>query len=88
MIDRKGAKKLCLLHRFVVFPNCMKGKLPQWPIRRRLHDLGLIEGTKVRCLYKSAWQDPVAYSIRSTVIALRNVDTRSIFVRPNPGCGR
>ena len=31
------------------------------PIRRRLHDLGLIEGTKVRCLYKSAWQDPVAY---------------------------
>ena len=45
------------------------------PIRRRLHDLGLIEGTKVRCLYKSAWQDPVAYSIRSTVIALRNVDT-------------
>ena len=30
------------------------------PIRRRLHDLGLIEGTKVRCLYKSAWQDPVA----------------------------
>ncbi len=58
------------------------------PIRRRLHDLGLIEGTKVRCLYKSAWQDPVAYSIRSTVIALRNVDTRSIFVRPNPGCGR
>ena len=42
------------------------------PIRRRLHDLGLIEGTKVRCLYKS----------------LRNVDTRSIFVRPNPGCGR
>ena len=22
------------------------------PIRRRLHDLGLIEGTKVRCLYK------------------------------------
>jgi len=54
------------------------------PIRRRLHDLGLIEGTKVRCLYKSAWQDPVAYSIRSTVIALRNADTHSIFVRPDP----
>ena len=94
MIDRKGAKKLCLLHRFVVFPNCMKGNWTvdhlnlSGPIRRRLHDLGLIEGTKVRCLYKSAWQDPVAYSIRSTVIALRNVDTRSIFVRPNPGCGR
>lgn len=58
------------------------------PIRRRLHDLGLIEGTKVRCLYKSAWQDPIAYSIRSTVIALRSADTHSIFVRTDLSCGR
>ena len=28
------------------------------PIRRRLHDLGLIEGTKVRCLYKKRLAGP------------------------------
>ena len=40
-------------------------------MRRRLQDIGLIEGTKVRCIRKSPAGDPVAYGIRGAVIALR-----------------
>lgn len=39
--------------------------------RRRLQDIGLIEGTVVTCIQKSPGGDPVAYFIRGAVIALR-----------------
>ena len=48
------------------------GKLTiQGSMRRRLQDIGLIEGTKVECVQKSPAGDPVAYLIRGAVIALR-----------------
>ena len=50
-------------------------------MRRRLLDLGLIEGTRVRCTQKSPCGDPVAYSVRGAVIAIRNEDARKIFVK-------
>ncbi|MGN0666223.1 MAG: ferrous iron transport protein A [Huintestinicola sp.] len=49
-------------------------------MRRRLMDMGLIEGTKVICLHKSACGDPIAYLIRGAVIALRNEDSSQILV--------
>ena len=49
-------------------------------IRRRLMDLGLIEGTKVECLHPSPAGDPVAYRIRGAVIALRGEDSGKITV--------
>jgi len=49
-------------------------------IRRRLQDIGLIEGTEVECLYKSPPGDPVAYLIRGAVIALRFEETEQIIV--------
>lgn len=49
-------------------------------IRRRLRDLGMIEGTKVECVLKSPGGDPVAYNVRGAVIALRNEDSDSIMV--------
>ena len=49
-------------------------------IRRRLLDLGLINGTKVNCVLKSNYGDPVAYRIRGALIALRNCDTKEIYV--------
>lgn len=49
-------------------------------IRRRLQDLGLIEGTVVRCLQKSPSGDPAAYLIRGAVIALRKQDTGRILI--------
>ena len=40
--------------------------------RRRMLDLGIINGTEIKPLYKSPSGDPVAYLIRGTVIALRS----------------
>ena len=47
-------------------------------MRRRLLDLGIIEGTKIRCIHKSPAGNPVAYSIRGAVIALRTDDSKQI----------
>ena len=49
-------------------------------MRRRLLDIGLIEGTDVECLQKSPAGDPVAYLIRGAVIALRSEDSQNILV--------
>lgn len=53
-------------------------------LRRRLRDLGLIEGTPVRCLHISPLGDPVAYGIRGSVVALRRSDAGQVFVEGDP----
>lgn len=56
-------------------------------MRRRLQDIGLIEGTQVRCLQKSPAGDPVAYEIRGAVIALRSEDSSQVLVQhPQEEC--
>lgn len=50
--------------------------------RRRLLDLGLIPGTKVKSIRKSPLGDPIAYEIRGAVIALRKEESSQIFVQP------
>ena len=50
-------------------------------MRRRLQDIGLIEGTTVECLHRSPSGDPVAYAIRGATIALRSEDSGSVLVR-------
>ena len=49
-------------------------------MRRRLLDLGLIEGTKVQCLQKSPAGDPIAFLVRGAQIALRSEDSETIIV--------
>lgn len=51
-------------------------------MRRRLLDLGLINGTEVASLEKSPSGDPVAYLIRGAVIALRSEDAATVMVKP------
>lgn len=51
-------------------------------IKRRLLDIGLIEGTRVESLMKSPAGDPIAYLIRGAVIAIRSDDTKDIIVKP------
>ncbi|MGI5894841.1 MAG: FeoA family protein [Candidatus Merdivicinus sp.] len=51
-------------------------------MRRRLGDLGLLEGTAVECLHRSLWGDPAAYLIRGAVIALRNTEGDQIRIAP------
>ncbi len=50
-------------------------------MRRRLQDIGLIEGTVVECIQKSPSGDPVAYGIRGAVIALRRAQAASVIVQ-------
>ena len=47
---------------------------------RRFMDIGLIKGTVVECVGISPLGDPKAFLIRGAVIAIRNCDSRSIFV--------
>lgn len=49
--------------------------------RRRLQDIGLINGTQVLCLMHSPLGDPVAYNIRGAVIALRSEDASMVIVK-------
>jgi len=53
-------------------------------VRRRLLDLGLVLGTKVRPLRRSPFGDPTAYSVRGAVIALRRSDADAVKVEPDP----
>lgn len=58
----------------------VKSILSTGSIRRRLQDIGLIEGTEVECLQKSPAGDPVAYLIRGAVIALRSEDSSNVLI--------
>ena len=49
-------------------------------MRRRLLDMGLVEGTRVECVQKSPAGDPAAYLIRGAVIAIRSEDSSKILV--------
>ena len=50
-------------------------------MRRRLQDLGFINGTEVACVLKSPLGDPVAYLIRGAVIALRYEDSSHVQIK-------
>lgn len=50
-------------------------------IKQRIYDLGLIENTSIKALYTSPFNDPTAYLVRGTIIAIRNKDAEKIIVR-------
>ncbi len=58
--------------------------LVQDDIRRRLQDIGAINGTEVKCVLKSPSGDPCAYEIRGAVVAIRNSDAKMIKVTKKP----
>lgn len=50
-------------------------------VKRRLLDLGMIENSSIKALYKSPLGDPTAYLIKGSVIALRKEDTKNINIK-------
>ncbi len=54
--------------------------LTKGAMRRRLQDIGIIEGSTIQCLQKSPFGDPVSYLIRGAVIALRKEESANILV--------
>ena len=66
-------------------PGCkatVRGLSAEDSMRRRLQDIGLIEGTLIECVGKSPLGDPAAYLIRGTVIALRSADAAQVEIEP------
>lgn len=49
--------------------------------RRRLLDLGLVKGTWIIPVLVSPSKDPRAFSVRGTVIAIREEDAKKIKIR-------
>ena len=54
------------------------------PLRRRLRDLGLVEGARLQCLGRSPLGDPSAYLVCGAAIALRDSDSCRIEVEVEP----
>ncbi|HLM60936.1 MAG TPA: FeoA family protein [Pyrinomonadaceae bacterium] len=48
--------------------------------RRRLLDLGILPGTRIENVMPSPLGDPIAYRVRSSVIALRREQARLIEI--------
>ena len=58
----------------------VRGLVTAGPMRRRLQELGLVEGTLVRCAFLSPGGDPAAYSLRGSLIALRREDSAGVLL--------
>lgn len=56
-------------------------------MRRRLRDMGLLEGASVRCLGRSPGGDPAAYAVCGAVLALRDADSSLIHICREEGGG-
>jgi DtxR family Mn-dependent transcriptional regulator len=50
--------------------------------RRRLLDLGVVPGTRIRCEFASPFGSPRSYEIRGALIALRDYQAERILVHP------
>ncbi len=56
------------------------GMEPDFPLTRRLLDLGLTKGTEIHCLFTGLGGNITAYCIRGAVIAIRSRDARRIYL--------
>lgn len=50
-------------------------------LKKRLLDIGFIKETKAECVGISPFGDPKAFLVRGSVIALREEDSKNIFVK-------
>ncbi len=50
--------------------------------RRRLLDFGFVPGSKIKAVLKAAGNDPTAYLIRDTMVALRENIASKVFISP------
>ena len=60
----------------------VKGLNSSGALRRRLLDMGIVEGTRVECLGMSPGGDPKAFLVRGAVLAIRGQDCRDIMIYP------
>ena len=61
--------------------SVITGLLAKGGMRRRLQDLGFVEGSHVDCVGISPLGNPTAYRISGTIIALRSEDANQILIQ-------
>jgi len=49
-------------------------------IKRRILDLGIIKGTKIKPVFRSPLGDPTAYEVRGSLISLREEESKNIEI--------
>ncbi len=54
-------------------------------LKRRLLDLGLINGTNIKSVFKSPMGNPVAYLVKGSTIAIRKEDSKYITIKYDGG---
>ena len=54
-------------------------------LRRRLRDLGFVEGARLRCTLRGPGGDPCAYAVGGGVFALRRRDSALLLVEREEG---
>lgn len=47
---------------------------------QRFLDIGIIEGSTIECVLISPWNNPKAYRVKGTTIAIRNEDAKAIEI--------
>lgn len=47
---------------------------------QRFLDIGIMEGSTIECVLKSPWNNPKAYRVKGTTIAIRNEDASAIEI--------
>ncbi len=55
-------------------------ELPDGQMRRRLQDLGIIEGTRVVCKQIAPSGNPKSFLVRGATIAIRTEDSKHVFI--------
>jgi ferrous iron transport protein A len=73
-------KECCMANLTIGESGIIKALTAVGAMRRRLQDMGFIEGARVECILKSPGGDPVAFCIRGAVIALRREDSERIII--------
>ena len=48
---------------------------------KRFYNLGIIENSKIKALYKSPFGNPTAFFVKGSIVAIRNDDAKLIIVR-------
>ncbi|MCD8204239.1 MAG: ferrous iron transport protein A [Coprobacillus sp.] len=54
--------------------------LPDGQMRRRLQDLGIIEGTRVVCKQAAPSGNPKSFLVRGATIAIRTEDSKNVYI--------
>jgi len=49
--------------------------------RRRMLDFGFVPNAQITALYRSPFNNPTAYLIKGTIIALRNEDAKKVIIK-------